>query len=63
LAGAELSATANLPDTISEEEVRIHAYLLYERRGGSEDHAVEDWLTAEAHVWARRNRANKAIAT
>jgi Protein of unknown function (DUF2934) len=42
---------------VLEQEVRIAAYELYERRGGTPEHAVEDWLTAEAHLVARRSRA------
>lgn len=42
---------------VLEQEVRLAAYELYERRGGIPDHAVEDWLTAEAHLAARRSRA------
>jgi len=42
---------------VLEEEVRMAAYELYERRGGTPDHAVEDWLTAEAHLVARGSRA------
>jgi hypothetical protein len=48
----------------SEDEVRVHAFQLYERRLSepcrvSEDRSVEDWLAAEAHLKARKNRANK----
>jgi Protein of unknown function (DUF2934) len=46
---------------VSDEEIRIHAYGLYERRGGAEDRAVEDWLSAESYLAARKNRANKVI--
>ena len=42
---------------VLEQEVRIAAYELYERRGGTPDHAVEDWLTAEAQLVACRSRA------
>ncbi len=41
---------------VLEQEVRLAAYELYERRGGTPDHAVEDWLTAEAHLTAGRSR-------
>ena len=44
-------------NAVLEQEVRIAAYELYERRGGTPDHAVEDWLMAEAQVRARRSRA------
>jgi hypothetical protein len=39
---------------VLEQDVRIAAYELYERRGGTPDHAVEDWLAAEAQLVARR---------
>jgi DUF2934 family protein len=48
--------------TVSEDAVRVHAYELYKHRGCSQDNAVEDWLTAEAHLLARKNRANKKLA-
>jgi hypothetical protein len=48
----------------SEDEVRAHAFQLYKRRLSehyrlSEDRSVEDWLAAEAHLKARKNRANE----
>lgn len=45
----------------SDDEIRHHAYKLYELRGRMEGCAVEDWLTAERHLTARKNRANKVI--
>jgi len=48
-------------NAVSDEQIRIHAYELYQRRGGTEDRAVEDWLSAEASLAARKNRANKMI--
>ena len=47
--------------TVLDDEIRNHAYLLYELRGRTEGHAVEDWLIAEGYLRARRNRANKVI--
>ena len=54
--------------TVSEDEIRIHAYQLYERRLSerrrlSEDHSMEDWLAAETHLKARKNRASKTTAS
>ena len=46
---------------VSDDEIRIYAHELYQRRGGAEDRAVEDWLSAESHLAARKNRANKVI--
>lgn len=46
---------------VSDEEIRSCAYRLYQRRDGTEDHAVQDWLSAEAYLAARKNRANKVI--
>ena len=43
-------------NAVLEQEVRLAAYELYERRGGTPDHAVEDWLTAEAHLAAAGSR-------
>jgi hypothetical protein len=31
-------------------EIRRRAYELYEQRGGTDGHALEDWLQAEADV-------------
>jgi hypothetical protein len=46
---------------VSDDEIRIYAHELYQRRGGTEDRAVEDWLSAESYLAARKNRANKVI--
>jgi Protein of unknown function (DUF2934) len=59
---AKLAKSDALPKSgpasaVLEQEVRIAAYQLYERRGGTPDHAVEDWLTAEAHLVAHGSRA------
>ena len=56
------AGTTDLSAVISDDEVRNHAYQLYERRGGAEGKAVDDWLTAEAHLRARKNRANKIVS-
>jgi len=64
LARPGISAKTGVSTAASEDEIRIHAYQLYERRvsehrRGSEDRSLEDWLTAEADLKARKNRANK----
>ena len=46
---------------VSNDEIRTYAHELYQRRGGTEDRAVEDWLSAESYLAARKNRANKVI--
>ena len=33
-----------------EEEIRVRAYLLFEKRGGEHGHELEDWLQAEAEI-------------
>jgi Protein of unknown function (DUF2934) len=38
-----------------ENEIRIRAYELYERRGYEPGHEDEDWLTAEREVAARHS--------
>ena len=58
LAEPEVVAKREKANAVSEHEVRSYAYELYQRRGGTEDHAVEDWLSAEAYVAALKNRAN-----
>jgi len=55
---AETTPTAS---AVTDDEIRSYAYGLYLRRGGSEDRAVEDWLSAESYLAARKNRANKVI--
>lgn len=62
LARPPLSETTGVSTVVSDDEIRHHAYQLYKSRGGCNDHAVEDWLAAEAHLKARKNRANKTIA-
>ena len=37
-----------------EEEIRRHAYELYEERGREDGHDVEDWLRAEAEITSRK---------
>lgn len=59
LAEPEASAQTVQDSVASEHDVRIYAYELYERRGGTEDHAAEDWLEAERQVAALRNLASK----
>ena len=65
---ATISAKSGVSTAVSEDEVRIYAYQLYERRlsehrRGFEDRSVEDWLAAEAHLRARKNRANKTTVS
>ena len=64
LANPTVPAKTGVSTAVSEDEVRVHAYQLYERRLSerrilSEDRSVEDWLAAEAQLKARKNRANK----
>ena len=47
--------------SVSDDDIRAQAYRLYERRGRTEGHAIEDWLAAERYLRARKNRANKVI--
>ncbi len=55
-AKSEIAVVAN---PALDDEIRIYAYEIYQHRGGNGDHAVEDWLAAEAYLAARKNRANK----
>jgi hypothetical protein len=36
------------PEPTLEQAIRLRAYELYAQRGMTEDHAVHDWLAAEA---------------
>lgn len=44
------STTAKPSEPMLEHEIRLRAYDLYERRGGTDGHALEDWLQAEHDV-------------
>ena len=57
LVKSEALPSSGAANAVLEQEVRTAAYELYERRGGTPDHAVEDWLTAEAQVRERKSRA------
>lgn len=46
---------------VSDDEIRNHAYQLYELRGRTEGCALEDWIAAERYLRALKNRANKVI--
>jgi len=46
---------------VSDDEIRNHAYRLYELRGRTEGSALEDWIAAERYLRALKNRANKVI--
>jgi Protein of unknown function (DUF2934) len=50
-----------VPSAVSDDEIRNHAYQLYERRGRTEGRVLEDWLAAEGYLRSRKNRANKVI--
>jgi hypothetical protein len=47
-----LSATRNEPKrrTFTEEEVRLRAYEIYQRRGGAAGNDLDDWLQAEREL-------------
>lgn len=45
-----------------EEEIRRRAYELYEERGRQDGYSLDDWVQAEAQVFARRFRAASAAA-
>ena len=39
---------------LTEELIRIHAYLIYEKRGCENGHDLEDWLQAEAEILGKK---------
>ena len=45
---AHMTGSAASSDLAREAVIRLHAYRLWERRGGREGHAMDDWLQAEA---------------
>ena len=48
--GAQADPARPSPDIAREAVIRLHAYALWERRGRSDGHAMEDWLQAEAEL-------------
>jgi uroporphyrinogen-III synthase len=42
-----------LTESMVEHEIRVRAYEIYENRGKTEGHALEDWLQAEVDVQRR----------
>ena len=51
---ALVSGRPNLTNAEIEEQIRQHAYLLYEGRENADGHALDDWLQAEKEVLALR---------
>ena len=49
-AAVEHSAAGPAPDLAREAVIRLHAYRLWERRGHSHGHAMDDWLQAEQEL-------------
>lgn len=45
-----------------EERIRVRAYELSEERGKRDDHALEDWLQAEAEVELAERKSLRAAA-
>ena len=46
------------PEPMLQHEIRLRAYDLYERRGGAGEHALDDWLRAEAEVLREKCATN-----
>ena len=46
------------PEPMLEHEIRLRAYDVYQRRGAVGDHALDDWLRAEAEVLKEKCAAN-----
>lgn len=44
-------------DPNREQEIRLRAYTLYEKRGREDGHDIDDWLRAEAEVSTTAQRA------
>jgi DUF2934 family protein len=55
-------AVAQMSAVEREEMIRLTAYSLYEARGSVGDHALEDWLQAEALI-DQRLRLGEAMST
>jgi DUF2934 family protein len=50
-----LAASAESPNI--EEDIRKRAYELFEARGGTEGHELEDWLRAEEEIRGSKTNA------
>jgi hypothetical protein len=37
-------------NSITEEDIRVRAYEIYQQRGGSDGHELDDWLQAEIEL-------------
>jgi Protein of unknown function (DUF2934) len=46
------------PEPMLQHEIRLRAYDLYERRGAVGEHALDDWLRAEAEVLREKCATN-----
>jgi hypothetical protein len=49
--------TRTTPSPTSEEQIRLRAYELYEKRGKENGHELDDWLQAEAEVLGKQRKA------
>jgi hypothetical protein len=54
------TATASVPASRTEDEIRQRAYQLYEERGRQDGHALDDWLRAEAEITRNKTRVHLA---
>ncbi len=53
--------TGKIPEPMLEHEIRMRAYDLYERRGCTDGHALEDWLEAEYQVLRCRGAVGLSV--
>jgi len=51
------------PDAEVEEQIRQHAYQLYEERGRLDGNAMEDWLLAEKEVLGSRQAKAATVSS
>jgi hypothetical protein len=54
-------ASGKLPEPMLDHEIRIRAYDLYERRGCTDGHALDDWLEAEYEVLHKRGAVGLSV--
>jgi hypothetical protein len=52
-----ISLGSNQTDAEIEEQIRERAYELYQRRGGEDRNATDDWLRAEEEVLSYKAKA------
>jgi DUF2934 family protein len=62
-ASPPISVRSNRTDAKIEEQIRQRAYELYQRRGGGNGNAADDWLQAEEEVLRRKEAQGRTTSS